>query len=162
MSGPVLTSTDIDQTKFGNDEYQIMKSQFPEETDETIVRFLIARNNDVTKASAMLTEHIEWRKSNWPVLKNTCMNEINKGKVYVHGTDNEGHPLMIYRVRFNNSSDRDVEEMGRMIMFFVATAVNAMPADKSKFTILIDRTDFRKENSDVEFMRHLTPIMQVS
>jgi hypothetical protein len=37
-----------------------------------------------------------------------------------------------------------------------------MPADKSKFTILIDRTDFRKENSDVEFMRHLTPIMQVS
>jgi len=160
MSGPIIASTDIDQTKFGNEEYQIMKSQFPGETDETIVRFLIARNNDVTKASAMLAAHIEWRKSNWPVLKNSCLNEINKGKVYVHGTDNEGHPLLIYRVRMNNSSDRDVEEMGRMIMFFLATAVNAMPPDKSKFTILFDRTNFSKENSDIEFMRHMTPIMQ--
>lgn len=160
-SGPVIRSTDIDHSKFGLDEYAIMKSQFPDETDETIVRFLIARNNNVAKAAEMLANHIEWRKTNWPVLRTTCLNEIRKGKVYVQGTDNEGHPLMIYRVRFNVAAERDVDEMGRMIMFWLATAVKQMPADKSKFTILIDRTGFEQKNSDIEFMRHLTPIMQV-
>jgi len=160
MSNAIIRSTDIDQSKFGNDEFQQMKAAFPEETDEVLVRFLIARNNNVAKASEMLAAHIEWRRANWPILKSSCLNEISKGKAYVHGFDKEGHPLLIYRVRFNVASDRDVDEMGRMVMFMLATAVNAMPDDKSKFTILFDRTGFEQKNSDIEFMRHLTPIMQ--
>jgi hypothetical protein len=162
MSAPVLTSADIDVSKFGNDEFAILKSQFPDESDETVVRFLIARNNNVAKASEMLAAHIEWRKSNWPVLKSSCLNEINKGKAYVHGVDKEGHPLLIYRVRMNVASDRDVEEMGKMIMFMLQTAVNSMPPDKSKFSIFFDRSGFEQKNSDIEFMRHMTPIMQVA
>lgn len=157
---PVITSTDIDQTKFGIEEFNQMKEQFPAESDETLARFLIARNNKKDKAAELLVQYLFWKSTSWPVLKSSCLTEINKGKIYVHGKDKEGHPLLIYRCRFNNSSDRDIEEMGRMVCFWLATAVKAMPADKSKLTVLFDRTDFESKNSDIEFVKHMTPILQ--
>ncbi len=155
-----ITSTDIDSSKFTIESFNQMKEQFPLESDETIARFLIARNGIVDKASVLLANHIEWKKTNLPVLKSSCINEIRKGKMYLHGCDLEGHPLLIYRVRMNLPRERDIEEMGRMSLWWLFLSLRHLPPDKTKITLLFDRSDFKSENSDIEFMQHLTPLFQ--
>ena len=155
-----ILSEDIDTTRFSMDAVAEMREMFPDQDDEVIGRFLIARNGNLEKASLLLRGHLEWKITNFPVLKSSCINEISKGKLYMHGTDKEGHPLLIWRVRMNNPRDRDVEEMARMVAWWVSIAVRACPPNKSKVTLLMDRSEYKQENSDIEFMRHLTPIFQ--
>jgi len=155
-----IVSTDIDQSKYTHDSAVAMRTMFPDQDDQTIARFLIARNGNVEKASVLLKEDVEWRAANLPVYKQSCLNEIAKGKLYLHGTDKEGHPLLIWRVRFNFPKERDVDEMGRMVLWWLNQAVERMTPDKSKVTVLMDRSGFTQENSDMEFMRHMSPIMQ--
>lgn len=156
-----IQSTDIDVSRIPLDAIYTMRSIFPHEEDETIARFLLARNGNIEKAKTLLEEDIAWRATNWPVLKSSCISEINKGKLYLHGVDLEGHPLLVWRVRFNLPSERDIDEMGRMSMWWLYSAIRAMPRDKSKITLLMDRSGFKSENSDFEFVKHLTPIFQV-
>lgn len=156
-----IVSTDIDTTKFTYDALVQMREKFPEENDETLARFLIARNGDVVKASALFECHLQWRLENYPVLKSSCINEIAKGKVYLRGTDREGHPLLVWRVRFNFPKERDLEEMARMVYWWFYVALSALPADKSKITLLMDRTGYTSENSDIEFLKYLSGNLQV-
>lgn len=159
-SAPEIYSSDIDQSKFGVEQLTQMREQFSGESDETLARFLIARNNNKEKAAELLVGHLFWKKENWPILKSSCLSELSKGKMYVHGTDKEGHPLLVYRACLNNANDRDLEEMGKLVCWWMATALSVMPRDKSKITILIDRTDYESKNTDYEFVKHLSPIMQ--
>jgi len=154
-----ISSTDIDSSKFPFEALVAMREAFPTQNDDILARFLLARNGNVEKASTLLSGHLEWRATSWPILKSSCINEIVKGKLYMHGTDLEGHPLLIWRVRFNFAKDRDLDEMGRMVIWWMETAI-ASVKDKSKVTVLLDRTGFKSENSDIEFCQHLTPIFQ--
>ena len=36
----------------------------------------------------MLSEHLEWRSQNMPILKRSCLNEFTKGKLYMRGRSN--------------------------------------------------------------------------
>lgn len=137
--------------------YELKKS-FPEESDETLARFLIARNGDHLLARELLRENIVWRRDNLPVLKETCLDEICRGKVYRYGTDKEGHPLAIFRPRLNDPSTRDMGEMSRMIIWWASVIMAEMPPTLSKCTILVDRTDVK--SPDVPFLRAFGSVFQ--
>eukprot|EP01031_Cornospumella_fuschlensis_P027993 gene27993-33804_t len=49
-----------------------------------------ARNNDLQKATDLLTKATAWRSKRMPVLKEEFIDEFIQGKAYVHGTDKEG------------------------------------------------------------------------
>lgn len=165
--GPNLVSTDIIamRDKFTKDAFVAMRLKFPSSdyTDDDLARFLIARNGDVTKASELFESHIQWKAdpNNWPVYKLSCLEELKKKKVYMHGTDLEGHPLIIYSSRMNIASERDINEMSKMVLWWVEVILKEIPYDKSKITLLIDRSNFKQENSDIEFIRHIGKLFQV-
>lgn len=128
--------------------------------DDTLARFLLARNGNVDKAKALLEENRAWRKAKLPIYKSSCLTEYNKGKVFVHGVDKEGHPLVIYRAKLQIPAERNVDEMVNMAVWWAEKIVSQLPADKSKVTILIDRVDAGMANSDMEFVRALASVFQ--
>mgnify|MGYP001347939460 FL=1 len=75
MSGTGIVSRDIGalSAKYSKSLIEELKKSFPEESDETIARFLIARNGDHVKARDMMQEHMAWRVENPPMLKESCV-----------------------------------------------------------------------------------------
>lgn len=82
-------------------------------------RFLLGKNNDFKTATTMLSDHIDWRKTVFPISKQSCLNEFKKGKIFVHGTDKAGHPLVHLTTRFNDPKVRDIEEVGLCLYWWV-------------------------------------------
>ena len=50
-----ITSRDIDPTKVNMSSLAAMRAAFPTQDDSTLCRFLLARNNDVSKSSELLS-----------------------------------------------------------------------------------------------------------
>jgi hypothetical protein len=138
-----------------------LRSTFPGFSDEDLARFLIARNDNLGKASEMLAAHVAWRASNLPIYKESCLGEILKGKVYVYGTDKEGHPLVHFRPRLNDMETRDVDEMGRMALWWCEVIFSQIPPHLSKATLLVNRTG-GENNADVPFIRLLAGVFQAN
>ncbi len=112
-----IKSKDIDKNRITNEHMNKLKASFPQCDPDTLARYLIARNNKIKKSTQLLGIAENWRTNHWPVLKTDCVHEINKGKVYVRGTDKEGRPLLIFRSRLHDPKDRDPEEMAKMVSF---------------------------------------------
>lgn len=92
----MFKSEDIQRNrlKFTDSSLAKMKLEFPSEEEESLARFLIARNGEVSKASPFLKESIEWRIHNKPVDEKKIYKEYKKGKIYLHGVDKTGHSLI--------------------------------------------------------------------
>lgn len=156
-----IKSADIDRNKFTEKNIIVMRTAFPGLDDDTLARYLIARNNDLDKAMEQLNRALAWKLAHYPILKESCIKEIRTGKIYIRGTDKEGRPLMIFRTRFSNPSDRDIEETAKMIVWFGEHLSRRMPSNMSKYTLLIDRTNHKAENTDTELMKALSQSFSV-
>jgi hypothetical protein len=150
---------DLDTTKYSAAQWEEMKGKFPNVDDRTLARFLIARNGDVSKSAPLLQGHLDWKEQNWPILKEECLKEFSVGRCYVNGFDKEGHPIIVFHTRLHNPSDRDLEELGRMVIYIFECAIKRLPPHLNKVTVMINRTG-AGSNADIEFMRHFTNIMQ--
>ncbi len=148
------------RAKYSDANVLKMKETFHNIDDDTIARFLIARNNDISKATELLTANIQWRAANVPVTKASCITEIKKGKLYHYGYDKENHPLLVYTTTKHFNNDRDIDEVVRMATWWIEKLVKELPSDKTKYTLLIDRTGQTNENSDVELVRAVGKILQ--
>lgn len=109
-----------DLTKDQSASLEKMRLAFPDPdssglplNDATFLRYLRARSFDFTKASAMLTSTIQWRrdfgleemsKKGWNdiLAKENCT-----GKMYARGLSLEGHPLLYMRPKLENTNDHD-------------------------------------------------------
>jgi hypothetical protein len=146
--------------KYHNKSVLTLRGEFEALSDEDIARFLIARNGDVEKARVMLQEHIKWREDYpWPIYKEECLGELHKGKVYLHGEDKDGHPLVVFRPAKNDMDIRDVGEMGRMALWWTDVIFKSIPSHLSKVTLLVNRLG-GENNADVPFIRAFTSVMQ--
>jgi len=150
---------DLDTKKYTKEQWEAFKQAFPAVDDRTRARFLIARNGDVEKSTALLNGHLEWKAANWPVLKSTCEKEFAVGRCYVRGTDKEGHPLIIFHTRLHHPTERDLEELGRMVVFVFEQAIKLLPPNMNKVTVLLDRSNAHN-GADFEFMKYFANIMQ--
>jgi hypothetical protein len=88
------------------------------------------------------------------------MTELKTGKLYLHGTDKEGHPLLVFQTSANVATVRDLEEAGRLIRYMTELVISRMPSNKSKYTILIDRTNHTHANTDTELTKYLSKALQ--
>lgn len=114
-----IKSTDIDPSRFTPEALASMRAQFPAEGVEQLARFLIARNGDVGKAADMLRAHVAWREVNMPVSRESCLGELQKGKMYRHGFDLDGRPLLFWRGALHLPNDRDMKEMQNLLLFMM-------------------------------------------
>lgn len=133
-----------------------MRNQFAGVPDVTLARYLIARNDDVEKASDLLKGCLAWKTLYFPILKSSLPNEFPLGKLMCKGVDKEGRPLLIWTASKNIAKDRDINEAGRLLMWWTEYTVRQMSGTMTKFTVLIDRSNFKRENSDLELVKHIT------
>ena len=85
-------------------------------TDHCILRFLIARNYDISKTFEMLSGAMKWRMDRKPydidIEKNdkwekTIKNEGKTGKIYIPGNDKWGRPIVIFDNSVQNTTNGD-------------------------------------------------------
>lgn len=112
-------SKDIDTNQVDFEKFLQMKQAFPDNDNDTIARFLIARKGNVELAIEQLNNCNKWRAENWPVLKSSCTKEMSVGKFYINGCDKDGRPLLVWRTKLHIAKDRDLEETGRLIIWWV-------------------------------------------
>lgn len=83
----------------------------PEETawcdDACLVRYLRARNWQLGPAHKLLRNSLEWRRTFRPMdIDPVSLDaEASSGKLYVHGFDRHGHPVMYQKPRRQNTKD---------------------------------------------------------
>lgn len=157
-----IMSKEIDRSKFTDSNLIKMKETFPHLDNDTLGRYLIARNNNLEKSTEMLQKSELWKFTHSLILKEDIKVPFNKGIVYVRGTDKEGHPLIVIRNRLNfpDMPDISMEDKAKTVLWWVEYAIAQLPDDKSKFTILVDRTGVTKENQDPDFTKTFPNLMQ--
>jgi len=155
-----INSTDINKSLFTIENHNALKTLFPDYDNDTIARYLIARNNDLTKSTELLTKAHNWKAKHAPVLKRDCLPELTTGKLYCHGTDREGRPLLIFRSCFHDANNRDIETMARSVLWWAEIALRRLPDNKTKFTVIIDRDGAGMANGDIEFIRTFASLFQ--
>jgi len=106
-----------------NSGLQILKQRFPGEDLATLTRFLKARKNDTEKATDMLSQHIAWRSTHLPISRESILNELSKGKCYIRGKDNFGHPIIHYISRLQDPWKRNLNESVNMAIYTLFQAI---------------------------------------
>lgn len=114
--------------------------------DALVLRFLRARKWDVQQALIMLVSAMSWRHTEMHVdsdimkngeagavqdeqngnaqakkLASDFMAQSRQGKCFLHGTDKEGRPICVVRVRLHNPSAQSAESLERFTVFVIET-----------------------------------------
>ena len=153
-------SEDIDVDRLTIESFLALKELFPAVDNDTLGRYLIAKNNDVIAAADQLRRTEQWKAEYWHVKKSQCLNEINTGKAYLQGHDKDGRPLLVLTARLHDTGKRDLKEMLLMTLWWTEQAIARLPPNKSRFTILLDR-DNCDQPLDTEYLQRLSEIFQV-
>ena len=149
------------------------KERWPVATqDMTLYRFLEARNFDVDAAAEMLLNHLEWRKTTYPIKKEEWVNDafFKAGAVIPNaGFDNGGRPLMVLKSgRFPvdeaggdpfKYGTRDLDKALRGFLAIFTEQANTYGLH-ARFTVIYDRQDFVKaRNLDLDLLKAVAKIL---
>lgn len=147
----------LDLTTFKSNVIVLTK-KYPEFSLDDIGRFVIARKNDMGEIINMINQYKEKKATiQFPIVKSMIQNEFPIGKMYVHGVDKEGRPLLVWVTRLHNYKTRDLDEVMRLFYFWTEHIIQRiLPSNKSKYSILIDRSEHGDDNSDTELVKRLS------
>ena len=123
--------------------WSMVKADHP---DALLLRYLRARKWDVDKALVMLISTISWRQTEMKVDNdvvlhgeggalhdskssdanakkegNDFMAQLRLGKSFLHGTDKEGRPLCVVRVRLHHGGDQSERSLERYTVYVIET-----------------------------------------
>jgi len=82
------------------------------------------------------------------------------GKLYLHGCDKQGHPLLHFVPRLNVPTERNLEDLTKVIIWWQEYAAFNLPQNMSKFSVLIDRTDVLSSNFDQDLGKVISTISE--
>lgn len=118
--------------EFNEEEvFMEMRRKFPQETDNTLRRFCVARNFNLENASNMLTKHLQWRQENLPVMYDSCAKEIDK-EIFTHrGFDKCGRPIFLYHGSRNDPNTNETSQVIQAVIFALETAFAAADSNES-------------------------------
>eukprot|EP00127_Corallochytrium_limacisporum_P006589 Clim_evm18s231 gene=Clim_evmTU18s231 len=134
----------------------------PDGFDDTdLLRFLIARNFDIAKATAMLDSCIDWRQSFLPATITTeeVQSELGKGSIFLCGHDLEKRPILILDLGKNTPSNTDIVIFTRMVVLFMESVVDCMPHNVHQFTMILDFNTFSLNSADMNQTKGLFQVL---
>lgn len=124
--------------------WAMMKHDHP---DDLVLRFLRARKWNIDQALVMLVSAMNWRRSmkvDQDIMKNgeagaeadeksggdgpkkelgrDFLKQSRMGKSFLHGTDKEGRPICVVKVRLHKASEQSPESLERYTVFLIETA----------------------------------------
>ncbi|KAF5543223.1 CSR1-phosphatidylinositol transfer [Fusarium mexicanum] len=147
--------------------------------DALVLRFLRARKWDVEKALVMLVSTMHWRHNDMKVdseiMKNgdafavedektnsptkqvsaDMMKQLRMGKSFLHGTDKQGRPICVVRVRLHKAGQECEESLEKYTVYIIETARMTLQPPVDTACIVFDMTGFSMANMDytpVKFM----------
>ena len=125
----------------------------------TAWRFLIAREWDYEKGRDLLFEDLEWREDHPEYIHiddAEIATELESNKAYLHGFDRAGRPIMVFLLRLHNKHERDLEESTKYLMRQILRGIKMAEANgQLQFSILLDRYDTGRANSDTTIVKSL-------
>jgi hypothetical protein len=91
---------------------------------DTLSRFLTAREGNETKALAMWEQWLEWRLTYKPesIQESDIKNELESGKAFLHGYDKEGRPCIVVKISKHIPAKTDVDEFIKFFMYLIESA----------------------------------------
>lgn len=137
--------------------------QASEIDDATLRRFLHARSLNVEKACKFLLQHLKWRQTFVPfgcIQEAEIANELKKEKIFLQGVDKKGRPIGVILARRHESSDRDLEEFKRFVVYGFDKAVSSLPEDQEKFVLIADLKGYNYRNMDIKGYLAILEILQ--
>jgi hypothetical protein len=116
-------------------------------TDETLMRFLIARKFDCSAALTLISEALKWRELRQPsrLLADPDSTakmsiEAETGKIYFPGSDRWGRPVLVLNNQVQNTAC--VEDQMKYLAWSLELAVRCMPPAVDKYCIFIHLDTF--------------------
>ena len=133
---------------------------------ETIVRFLRARDHDLAKSKLMLDNHLKFRSKWIPQGLESCkpsdiMPALQSGCWAVGGLTKDGCPILYVDTNLWNPADYTVEIYVKYLCFFFERLHLLFPEDRHQVVIILDMSGW--QFSDVfylNYIRHLVDINQ--
>lgn len=133
---------------------------------ETIIRFLRARDHDLVKSKAMLDNHLKFRTQWIPKGLASCappeiMPALQSGCWAAGGLTKEGSPILYVDTNLWNPADYTVEIYVKYLCFFFERLHLLFPKNVHQITIILDMSGWLF--SDVfylNYIRHLVDINQ--
>ena len=130
--------------------------------DGMLIRFLRARNHDLAKSTEFLRSHLEWRIENLPiVLDQDVRDELMKGKYGIAGYDLGGNPcICIHQQKMGPHTYDDIEIVKKSIIYALVWLCDNKVAPDGKFSVVYSRVNCVPENSDVDWVKAVAPLLQ--
>jgi len=139
-----------------------MKEKFPEESDQTLIRFLKARDFKASKAERLFIRSKEWRLRTHPEALTIIdiAHELKRGYIFRHYQDKFHRPVLIFRAARYFPSQIRVEEAERLILYLLESGINDMLADVKGFCMIADMKDVGLTNFSYPHFKHFAHLIQ--
>ncbi|XP_044467376.1 phosphatidylinositol transfer protein 3-like isoform X2 [Mangifera indica] len=130
-------------------------------SDESIIRYLIARNWNTKKATKMLAESLKWRLQYKP--ENIRWEEIAKeaetGKIYrADYYDKCGRTVLILRPGFQNT--KSTESQIKYLVYCMENAIMHLNPEKGQMVWLIDFQGWTMSSISIKVTRETANVLQ--
>ncbi|XP_062168447.1 CRAL-TRIO domain-containing protein YKL091C-like isoform X2 [Alnus glutinosa] len=120
--------------------------------DQTIRRFLRARDLNIKKASALFLKFLKWRQTfvpNGSISASEVPNEIAQNKMFLQGIDKEGRPIMVVLGARHFQNKGGIEEFKRFVVYGLDKVCSRMPPGQEKFVAIGDLQGWGYSNTDI-------------
>jgi hypothetical protein len=155
-----MTPGNSDSTNFSAKHLQTLKKEFPNLSDEELLRYLVARDDNIYKAKEKLYKAQALKlKLGWPIRRQDCFNEMKTGKIYCRGNDQEGRPVIIFNSGLHDTGTRNLEETRKLLIWWAEHLFqHRLAPNKSKATILVNLSSHR---IDIQLFKSSVSLFQV-
>lgn len=137
---PLYILTDTQEDALTELQAKIGRASDPYCDRACLVRFLRARDWKVPAAEKLLSESLAWRQSFavTAIDPRTLDKESSTGKIYLHGHDRSGRPVMYQKPRNQNSKDYVLQV--QQVAYFLEREMNCMDLSRGveQHVLLID------------------------
>jgi len=133
--------------------------------DIVYLRFLRARKFNVDAAYEMLTEALRFRtsfqdKGVEAITVDSVSNELKSGKTFFHGTDKDGRPVCIVKVKNHDPAKIDPPEGQRFSLFMMEYARTLLKPPIETVTLVFDMTEAGMKNMDMKSLQFTVQSLQ--
>jgi len=95
------------------------------------------------------------REENLPVCRDSCLEELQKGRFYMHGHDREGRPVLYFTLAGHDPQQKDMPQILQSLVYVIGQALEKMPTGVEDLTIVFDTRNTTSKNTDSEFLGEL-------